>query len=120
MELLLKLAEQVELIAYELEVFGVQKEAATTGPRGGKIIGETQSGKPIYDTHDHPAHKDFNWIEHSDAMSVHDKKEAKAKKAGDKAASKHHQAQGKGHYDQYVKKWKESGMRGDPPTVRLY
>jgi hypothetical protein len=34
--------------------------AASIGPRGGKIIGKTRSGKPIYDTHDHPSHSSFD------------------------------------------------------------
>src|SRR5271166_3575923 len=47
------LDEYVNAVAFE-------RYAAETGPRGGKIIGKTRSGKPIYDTKDHPAHKDFS------------------------------------------------------------
>lgn len=47
------------------------KLAVETGPRGGKIIGKTKSGKPIYDTHDHPAHKGFTAEDHWDAYLQH-------------------------------------------------
>jgi len=45
--------------------------AGEIGPRGGKIIGQTESGKPIYDKHDHPAHKDFTPKDHQDASQLH-------------------------------------------------
>lgn len=42
------------------------------GPQGGKIIGETSAGNPIYDTPDHPAHKNFTHNEHLEASNLHD------------------------------------------------
>lgn len=46
-------------------------KTATTGPRGGNIIGKTKSGKPIYETADHPEHKGFTPVDHMNAMSAH-------------------------------------------------
>jgi len=45
---------------------------AELGPRGGKIIGKTTTGKPIYDTPNHPAHQNFNMHEHMEASNLHD------------------------------------------------
>lgn len=47
---------------------------SSTGPRGGEIIGKTKSGKPIYDSHDHPAHAGFTEDDHADAMNAHGNK----------------------------------------------
>lgn len=50
----------------------LEKRLATEiGPRGGKIIGKTKTGKPIYDTGEHPAHQTFNAQDHNDAADVH-------------------------------------------------
>ena len=38
------------------------------GSRGGKIIGRTKSGKPIYNKHGHPGHKDFTAADHQAAI----------------------------------------------------
>jgi hypothetical protein len=47
-------------------------EKGGEGSKGGKIIGHTKSGKPIYDRFNHPAHKDFTKEDHRDAGKVHD------------------------------------------------
>lgn len=44
---------------------------AGEGSRGGKIVGHTSSGKPIYMTHGHPSHKEFTAKEHSEAAKAH-------------------------------------------------
>ena len=49
----------------------LEKRIADIGSRGGKIIGKTKSGKPIYDSGDHASHKDFTAGEHKDAMNLH-------------------------------------------------
>lgn len=49
----------------------LSKQSNETGPRGGKIIGKTKSGKPIYDIASHPSHKGFSKDEHLDAMDAH-------------------------------------------------
>ena len=41
------------------------------GTRGGKIIGHTASGKPIYDSHDHVGHAGFTEKDHHDAAMAH-------------------------------------------------
>ena len=67
-----------------------QKIAAETGPRGGKIIGKTKSGKPIYDTANHSAHKDFSKEDHADAQAAHEKLADKAHKEVQKAKDAGH------------------------------
>ena len=49
-----------------LDPQGRGSNAIPTAP-GDKIIGKTKSGKLIYDTADHPAHKDFTKEDHRDA-----------------------------------------------------
>jgi hypothetical protein len=41
------------------------------GSRGGKIIGHTTSGKPIYYKANHPSHKNFTIEDHEDARAEH-------------------------------------------------
>lgn len=41
------------------------------GSRGGKIIGRTRSGKPIYEASNHVAHAGFNVHDHYDAKALH-------------------------------------------------
>jgi hypothetical protein len=43
------------------------------GARGGKIIGHTKSGKPIYEHAEHKGHEGFHYEDHFDAMKVHHK-----------------------------------------------
>jgi hypothetical protein len=86
-------------------------EKGGEGSKGGKIIGHTKSGKPIYDSFNHPAHKGFTKQEHREAAGAHFKLEnhhddkaddahdagntAKAKKH--EAKSEKHRAEGRGH-----------------------
>lgn len=49
-------------------------DATGEGSRGGHIIGHTSSGKPIYNTHGHAAHKEFTPAEHGQAINLHKKK----------------------------------------------
>ncbi len=42
------------------------------GSRGGKVIGRTKTGKPIYMNHNHPSHGDFNAGDHKDAAKHHE------------------------------------------------
>jgi hypothetical protein len=46
-------------------------EKGGEGSRGGKVIGHTQSGKPIYENFEHPKHKNFTKIDHEDALLTH-------------------------------------------------
>lgn len=43
------------------------------GSKGGKVIGHTKSGKPIYDKHDHPEHASYTKQDHRDAARLHTK-----------------------------------------------
>lgn len=78
------------------------------GSRGGKVIGHTKSGKPIYDTFGHEGHKHFTLTEHKEAVSAHagitskligekEKDKKKFSKEGE-AALKHHGEQVKLHF----------------------
>lgn len=48
-------------------------EKGGPGSRGGKIIGYTKSGKPIYANAKHENHKNFTIAEHNDAIEAHQK-----------------------------------------------
>lgn len=48
-------------------------KAQGEGSRGGKVIGHTRSGKPIYENSNHPDHKGFSSSDHLDAAKAHDK-----------------------------------------------
>lgn len=60
------------------------------GSRGGKIIGHTSGGKPIYDSAKHPEHKGFSASDHRDAALAHSAAFKAAK--GDEAAQAAHKA----------------------------
>jgi hypothetical protein len=52
------------------------------GSKGGKIIGHTKTGKPIYDSASHSAHKNFTVDEHREAAGKHlDKKDSSTKES---------------------------------------
>lgn len=76
------------------------------GTRGGKVIGHTSSGKPIYESHGHPSHKEFTKAEHQEAAGVHGRKESlaiadktrgKGYKAKREETIRHHGKQGQLH-----------------------
>lgn len=54
-------------------------EKGGEGSKGGHIIGHTKTGKPIYDSHNHPNHKDFDRDEHATASKLHTEKWRDAK-----------------------------------------
>lgn len=64
-----------------------------------KVIGKTDSGKSIYDTHNHDEHKDFTEDDHADAVQLHHDLAGKAHKSGDHGAAKNHWQQGGKHSD---------------------
>lgn len=57
-----------------LKAFGQEVDLTKggEGSRGGKVIGHTSSGKPIYDHFEHPSHKNFDKDDHKDAKDLHD------------------------------------------------
>jgi hypothetical protein len=93
-------------------------EKGGEGSKGGKVIGHTKSGKPIYENHNHPSHKEFNSQDDKDAAEAHNKfvdehmdripKGAKEGEGGEdeKKAYKHVEARDK-HMFRHLKKNKE-------------
>ena len=67
-----------------------QKLSAKTGPRGGKIIGETSSGKPIYEKAPHSSHKEFSGKDHQEAYAAHYTLGNRARSNGDESKAQHH------------------------------
>lgn len=61
------LSKAFDIINKSLDVF----EKGGEGSRGGKIIGHTKSGKPIYKNANHIEHKNFNKEDHADAENLH-------------------------------------------------
>ena len=57
----------------DLKMTNLRVDAGGEGSRGGKIVGHTTSGKPIYAKHSHPSHKEFTEKDHREAMATHDK-----------------------------------------------
>lgn len=73
------------------------------GSRGGKVIGHTKSGKPIYENlkADSEEYSDFSIRDHQDASDLHDKKSVKHYNKDDKEKWKHHHTIA----DSHEKKW---------------
>lgn len=71
-------------------------EKGGEGSRGGKVIGHTESGKPIYENHDHPAHKNFTSNDHTDAVYAHVNLTSR-KSLATKEEKKKHLEEGKKH-----------------------
>lgn len=53
-------------------------KASGEGSRGGKVIGRTRSGKPIYDSAGHSDHASFDSKDHLDAHRIHRELEERA------------------------------------------
>ncbi len=59
-----------------LQITGLKVDAGSgPGSRGGRIIGHTSGGKPVYDTfhNHHGSHSDFTAREHTEATVIHAK-----------------------------------------------
>lgn len=54
----------------ELAIEGLKVDAGGEGSRGGKIIGHTSSGKPIYASARHPGNKNLTHGEHDQAKKI--------------------------------------------------
>lgn len=97
-------AEQAARIAASFNTLQKSEESdleKAEGDRGGKVIGRTKSGKPIYDTHNHFSHAKFSSQDHEDAEVLHGSEMKKYGKHSEKgrAALKHHQEQSNEHRD---------------------
>jgi hypothetical protein len=80
------------------------------GDRGGKIIGHTRSGKPIYDSFNHEGHRDFSKQDHTDAESVHVGLANKLKKRA--SEWRHHWDEGGKHFEASDTLQKSEGDHG--------
>ena len=91
-------------------------EKGGEGSKGGKIIGHTKSGKPVYQgkTAYYSGYKDFTKKDHKDASDLHNKLfEKQVDKGGDYSASMH-AIPANTHGDiAYAKDEKESSNKGD-------
>jgi hypothetical protein len=78
------------------------------GSRGGKVIGHTKSGKPIYEDKNasHTHYKDFSLQDHKDAYKLHDDLKGKYKDDHDKPVSTFDDAE-----EKKVKKEKEESFK---------
>lgn len=75
-------------------------EKGGEGNKGGKVIGHTKSGKPIYEDRGHESHKKFTSKDHKDAAAIHehlskhsDSKDGKVDKMKHMLAKEHHEFQ---------------------------
>jgi hypothetical protein len=85
----------------------VMEKAGGEGSRGGKIIGHTKSGKPIYDHHEggvagfHAAHANWKAQDHEDAAKAHASEAQKPRGGGNEWSSaeegRYHSAMGAAH-----------------------
>ncbi len=57
----------------EIRHMAPRTDAGGEGSRGGKIVGHTGSGKPIYMNNKHPTHKEFSASDHGSAQKLHHK-----------------------------------------------
>lgn len=69
--------EEVRKKAKEQKKAGVKTDTGGVGSRGGNVIGRTSNGKPIYDNHNHVAHRGFTAKDHRDAVNTNLKMAAK-------------------------------------------
>lgn len=53
------------------------EELKSEGSRGGKVIGHTKSGKPIYESHEQTHTQHYTSEDHSDAVNAHMKESKK-------------------------------------------
>lgn len=74
----------------DLEEMDNLEKGGGEGSRGGKVIGHTKSGKPIYDSSGHKEHKNFSHQDHTDAAEHHDKLWEEAKSRGDHEKAAEH------------------------------
>lgn len=95
----------------------LQKASKGEGSKGGKVIGHTRSGKPIYDSHGHPDHKKFNQEDHYDAMRHH---QFLADKEPDYRKREGHYAQSHEHYKTHDKMDRDAkGIMGNTRSGKI-
>lgn len=77
-------------------------EKGGEGSRGGKVIGHTKSGKPIYSQANHDSHKNFNAEDHFNAMHVQGEFANSKKSLKDESWQKHKDEESE-HYKHFKK-----------------
>lgn len=87
-----QVAEPLQVCEYDCDITKaieeIDLEKGGEGSKGGKVIGHTRSGKPIYNTTNHSEHKSFNYADHFDSRILHQTKALEiADKYGNKAVS---------------------------------
>ncbi len=80
----------------DLKMTNLRVDASGEGSRGGKIVGHTSGGKPIYGVHNHPEHDSFTREEHTEAAQLHQAKMGELR-GKDKGAMEHHKKQRNAH-----------------------
>jgi len=94
------------------------KAATGEGSRGGKIIGHTRSGKPIYQDANHADHSSFTKQDHKNAatlrMKLSDEADDKAKLYGSPEGDEHFVA-AQHHLEEASKKTRESKPKPSKP-----
>jgi hypothetical protein len=79
------------------------------GSRGGKVIGHTKSGKPIYANYNHPSHKEFSKEDHKDAANIHEEKRINTVNSKDFSFNKDKHKELQQHKHGYAYHWSRSG-----------
>jgi hypothetical protein len=108
------------LSCYNVELNDVEKGGE--GSRGGKVIGHTKSGKPIYEKYEHSSHKNFSHKEHLDAVALL-KQQAKNPQGSELKYNSSHPSwkEAEKHYDAAVKKESTRGKHiGDMSKPELH
>lgn len=100
--------EKAEDDAYALLGLGEELSKAGEGSKGGKIIGHTRSGKPVYDHADHPSHDSFVGKDHADAANLHQQYGVHSK---DAERGKHHEAQYKEHHKKTFSQYDNESLK---------
>jgi len=90
-------------------------EKGGEGSRGGKIIGHTKSGKPVYETHNAMAEKKYTSKDHYDASYAHldynEKTEGKRNEHHTSEFDRHHDTSQHKKKNEEIKKWMESAKK---------
>lgn len=95
-------------LAKAFEILGLDEDICKAeGSRGGKVIGHTKSGKPIYQGQ-HESHKSFSKEEHLDAVKVNRNKESETSGYNSKKVYKQEAEYHQGEADNFVESKKDN------------
>lgn len=113
-----------ELHAKAIEQLDGLLEKGGEGSRGGKIIGHTKSGKPVYAGKKASENKDFTAQDHKDASDLHSKQSsdhrAKVVHPHNTALADHHHQVSNAHQQEAAKQIQnehESGLSADEKKI---